>query len=89
MRNFLKSNPCAQKNNAQKTTYQSWGSSFGRTAMHNPKRSFTKTMFCKHKKVGCSKFRKIKVGKEVTAPLKGRVFKIQEKSRLAKRRQRP
>ena len=39
--------------------------------------------------VECSKFRKIKVGKEVTAPLKGRVFKIQEKSRLAKRRQRP
>ena len=69
MRNFLKSNPCAPKNNAQKTTYQSWGSSFGRTAMHNPKRSFTKTMFCKHKK--------------------SRVFKIQEKSRLAKRRQCP
>ena len=31
--------------------------------------------------VGFSKFRKIKVGKEATAPLKGRVFKIQKKSR--------
>ena len=38
---------------------------------------------------GCLKFREIKVGKEATAPLKGRVFKIPKKSRLVERRQLP
>ena len=37
--------------------------------------------FDKGQKVGGSKYMKIKVRKESPAPLKGRVFKIQKKSR--------